>query len=98
MSVEGTYKITVKTPLGPQEAQLTLRSEGSALSGSIENVKGRSDFSGGSVDGNEFRFPARISTPIGRIHADIAGRVEDDRLIASAKLPLGTAKIEGVRI
>jgi hypothetical protein len=98
MSLEGTYKITVKTPLGPQEAQLTLRCQGASLSGSIENVKGRSNFSDGIVNGNEFRFPARISTPIGRIHAEITGRVEEDRLIATAKLPLGKAEIEGVRI
>jgi hypothetical protein len=98
MSVEGTYKITVKTPLGPQEAAMTLCVEGSALSGAIENVKGRSDFSGGTVAGGEFRFSARIGTPIGRVHADIEGRVEGDRLSATARLPLGKAVIDGTRI
>lgn len=98
MSVHGTYKITVKTPLGPQEAKLTLCTEGTTLSGFIENIKGRTDFSGGVVNENELQFYARISTSIGRVHADIAGRVEGDRFIATAKLPLGKAEIEGVRL
>lgn len=98
MSVPGTYKVTVKTPLGPQEAKLTFAVDGAALSGAIENVKGRSDFSGGTVSGNEVHFSARISTPIGRVHADISGRVDGDRFTATAKLPLGKAEIEGARM
>lgn len=98
MSIPGTYEIAVKTPLGPQQAKLTLAVDGAALSGSIENVKGRSDFSGGTVSGNEVHFSARISTPIGRVHADINGRVDGDRFIATARLPLGKAEIEGLRI
>lgn len=98
MSVPGTYKVAVKTPLGPQDAKLTLVVDGTALSGTIENVKGRSDFTGGTVTGDEVRFSARISTPIGRVHADITGKVEGDRFIGAAKLPLGKAGIEGVRI
>ncbi|MGG1946230.1 hypothetical protein AB1286_32865 [Trinickia sp. NRRL B-1857] len=77
---------------------MTLRAEGTTLSGYIETAKGRSDFSGGTVNGHEFRFPARIGTPIGRVHADVEGRVDGDRLTATAKLPLGTAEIEGARI
>ncbi|ATQ68728.1 MULTISPECIES: hypothetical protein [Methylosinus] len=98
MPVPGTYKITVKTPVGPQEAELVLNVEGATLSGFIKNVKGRSDFSGGAVAGDEVRFSARISTPIGRIRAEIVGRVDGDRFIAAAKLPLGKAEIEGIRI
>jgi hypothetical protein len=98
MSVQGTYRIAVKTPLGPQEAKLTLVVEGTALSGAIENVKGRSDFTGGTVSGDAVSFKARISTPIGRVHADIIGRVDGDRFTGSAKLPLGKAEIDGVRV
>ncbi|HBK04512.1 MAG TPA: hypothetical protein DDZ81_01475 [Acetobacteraceae bacterium] len=98
MPVPGTYQITVKTPVGPQQAKLVFCVEGAALSGFIENVKGRSDFSGGTVTGGEVRFSARISTPIGRIRAEIVGRVDGDRFTAAAKLPLGKAEIEGIRI
>jgi hypothetical protein len=98
MSIPGIYKITVKTPLGPQEAKLTFAVDGASLSGTIENVKGRSDFSGGTATGDEVRFSARISTPIGRVHADIVGKVDGDRFTATAKLPLGKAEIEGARI
>ena len=98
MSVSGTYEITVKTPLGPQAAKLTLAADGAALSGSIENIKGKSDFSGGTVAGDEVHFSARISTPIGRVHAEINGKVDGDRFIATAKLPLGKAELDGVRI
>lgn len=98
MPIPGTYKITVKTPLGPQEAKLTFVVEGEELSGAIENIKGRSDFSGGTITGDKVHFFARISTPIGRIRAEIDGRVEGDRFTGAAKLPLGKAEIEGLRI
>jgi hypothetical protein len=98
MPVPGTYKVTIKTPLGPQEAKLTLTVAGTALSGAIENVKGRSDFSGGTVSGDAVQFNARISTPVGRVHAEVVGRVDGDRFTGAAKLPLGKAEIDGVRI
>jgi hypothetical protein len=98
MTVAGDYKITLNTPVGPQEGSLSLQVDGMSLSGTIHNAKGATDFDGGTVKGNEVDFKARISTPIGHLKAHVTGTVDGDRFTGSAKLPLGSAQIEGTRI
>lgn len=97
MSIAGNYKVTVKTPVGLQEGSLTLVVDGESLSGSLENAKGSTEFSGGTITGNEVQFATRIKTPMGRLKAQVSGKVEGDKFTGTAKLPLGTAHIEGVR-
>ena len=98
MSVQGSYKITVSTPVGLQEGLLTLVTNGGKLSGAIENSRGISEFSDGWVEGDEVRFTAKIHTPVGRVKAEITGRIDGDAFTGAAKLPLGAARIEGVRV
>ena len=97
MAVAGSYKVTVKTPIGPQEGSLTLRVDGNSLSGALTNPTGASEFSGGTVSGTEVRFATKIKTPLGRLKAQVVGTVEGDRFEGTAKLPLGVARIEGIR-
>ena len=52
MAVDGTYKIEIDTPMGKQEAKLTLKTAGEKLSGTMESSLGKTDFSGGTVKGN----------------------------------------------
>jgi hypothetical protein len=97
MSISGTYKVKVSTPVGPQEGSLTLMVDGDTLSGALENAKGTTEFNGGTVNGNEVQFATKIKTPLGRLKAQVNGMVEGNRFAGTAKLPLGVAKIEGVR-
>lgn len=97
MAIAGTYDVTVQTPLGLQVGSLLLRVADGTLSGTLESPKGESEFAGGTVMGNEIQFTARIHTPVGRIKARITGTVDGDKFIGEAKLPLGTAQIEGER-
>jgi carbon-monoxide dehydrogenase large subunit len=97
MSVEGTYQVKVKTPVGEQEGTLTLAVEGQALSGSLTNPRGSSDFTGGEVNGNEVHFTTKIKTPMGRLKGQVTGKVNGDTFTGVARLPLGTAQIEGRR-
>jgi hypothetical protein len=98
MSISGTYKVKVSTPVGPQEGSLTLMADGDTLSGALENAKGATEFNGGTVNGNEVQFATKIKTPLGRLKAQVNGKIEGDRFAGTAKLPLGVAKIEGVRM
>jgi hypothetical protein len=97
MTIAGTYRVTVTTPVGPQQGVLTLKVDGHALSGTLASPKGTTEFSGGTAAGDEVHFVAKIKTPIGRVKAQISGRVAGDRFTGQAKLPLGVAQIEGVR-
>ncbi len=98
MTIDGTYKLILKTPVGEQEGRLSLRTDGTVLSGSIENAKGKVLFDDGIAEGNAVSFQARIPTPIGKLKAHVTGKVAGDHFSGIAKLPLGAAEIEGDRV
>lgn len=97
MSVSGTYEITVQTPLGKQTGSLTLTVEESSLTGTLVNSNGSFDLTDGRVHGNEVQFTTKIKTPMGKLKAQISGKVEGDTFKGTANLPLGSAEIEGIR-
>ncbi len=98
MSIQGQYDVTVKTPVGTQEGSLRLVVDGDDLSGVLTNPKGASEFSGGTVSGNEVAFETKIRTPMGRLKAQVSGRIDGRKFTGTAKLPLGVAHIEGIRV
>jgi hypothetical protein len=97
MAIDGTYKVKVKTPVGVQEGALTLSTAGGTLSGRLDNAKGSTEFTGGTITGNAVAFATKIRTPMGRLKAQVNGVVEGDHFHGLAKLPLGTAEIDGER-
>ena len=96
--VEGTYEIKVHTPMGVEEGTLKLVVVNGSLSGTIINKKGESEFRDGTVSDNKIQFDTKIKTPMGRLKARITGEVENGTFNGIAKLPLGTAKVEGEKI
>jgi len=98
MTIDGTYKVTVKTPLGPQQGQLVLKTDGTSLSGVLQNPKGENAFEGGTVEGNTVCFVTRIRTPMGRLKAEITGEIAGNSFTGTAKLPLGNAEISATRL
>lgn len=98
MTIDGTYKLTLKTPVGEQEGKLLLCTDGNVLTGSIKNTMGEVAFDGGTVDGDAVTFDTRIPTPIGKLKAHVTGTVIGDHFSGMAKLPLGAAEIEGERV
>lgn len=99
MAVSGTYTLTIKTPMGSQDGEMTLRMEENILRGTLRNSAGSSDFTGDIVDGNkvQFNINTKIKTPLGRMKAQVSGTVEGNVFSGSAALPLGIAEIYGVR-
>jgi len=97
MSVTGTYKIQVKTPAGLQEGRMTLFVEGDSLTGMLDYSAGRCEFKNGKVKGNAVEFTTKINTPIGHLKALVTGVVKGDSFSGIAKLPIGSAKINGIR-
>jgi hypothetical protein len=59
MLISGNYKNMVSTPVGQQEGSLTLVADGNALSGTLVNEKGSTDFAGGTIAGNEVHYLSR---------------------------------------
>ena len=99
MAVDGTYKVEVDTPIGKQEATLTLTTDGTALSGSTESVMGSQEFSGGTVNGDQVSWNMEINSPIGKMELIYNATVSDDTISGEVKTGnFGTSLFKGVRI
>ena len=77
---------------------MTLKSDGSSLSGKYESAMGTEEFSGGTVDGNRCSGNATVKTPMGPMNLKITATVDGDRISGQAVSPFGTATFEGLKV
>lgn len=98
MSIDGTYQVTVKTPLGNQKGKLTIQSSGDIFSGSLETSTGTTHFSDGRVNGSQLQWHAETKTPMGSFDVNYTATVEGGRLSGEAATPMGKAPMEGMRL
>ena len=61
MSVAGTYKITINSPMGAQEATLTLNDDGT---GNMSGAQGSQDLAEVTIDGNAASWSTEIQQPM----------------------------------
>lgn len=63
MAVDGTWKVTVQSPMGPQQADLVLKHEGGNLTGSASGVAGKADIANGKLNGDKGTWSMSIQQP-----------------------------------
>ena len=61
--VDGTYEVTVKSPLGDQKSTLTVKSDGSGFTGTNAGAMGSNDISG-EVNGNTISWKQQMTVPM----------------------------------
>ena len=99
MAVDGTYDIIVDTPIGAQTMKLILKTEGSALSGSIDSPMGAQEFSGGSVSGDDISWQMEINSPIGNMNLEYKGKITGDDIDGEVKAgDFGSSPFKGKRV
>jgi hypothetical protein len=99
MAVDGTYKIEIDTPMGKQEAKLTLKSAGAKLSGAMESSFGTTSFSDGTVKGNEVSWNTEISSPMGKMELTYKGKVTGNDISGEVKAgDFGTSPFKGKKV
>ena len=65
MSADGTWKLTMQTPLGDRKATLALQSAGDALTGRLTGEEGNAtDIYEGRLNGNSAAWKADIKSPM----------------------------------
>ena len=94
--VEGKWNITIKTPMGNKSGVLDLKTEGTALTGSLSDGDHYAAISDGKVDGNRLSWSAKITKPM-RMSFKFTATVEADRISGAAKHLLGKATFTGTR-
>ncbi len=96
--MDGLYEVAVRTPMGEIKGNVKLITSGNELSGYIETMGKRNNFSGGRVSGNKFTISGNINASITSIKYDIQGEVMGNTLNINAKTNMGSFKLQGKRI
>ena len=98
MAIDGTYQGKISTLMGSTDCMLTLKADGTKLSGHANAMGIESDVKEGTVDGNSFAFKVEGNGPLGHMVLDIQGVVEGDKISGTAKAGRMKARFEGTRV
>jgi hypothetical protein len=94
---DGTWNITMDSPMGAQQATLTLVTDGGSLSGKLAGPQGEMAFENGTVDGDNLTWTIALEQPM-PMQIETTATVDGDNLTGEAKLgSFGTAKLTGTR-
>jgi len=84
MSVSGTWKLTIDTPLGTQESTLELNEDGGTLTGTATQGDETTEIFDGTVDGDNVTWKVKVTKPIS-VTATLTGTVNGDEMSGHAK-------------
>ena len=97
MSADGTWNVTMNTPMGAQQATLTLKTAGDALEGKMEGAQGAMDLEEGKVDGDALSWSANMTSPMA-MKLEFTAKVEGDKISGEVELgAFGKATFSGDR-
>jgi hypothetical protein len=97
MSADGSWNTTMNTPMGAQNATLTLVSDGNALTGNMSGPQGEMELEDGAIDGDTLTWKASITTPMA-MTLEFTASVSGDEISGSVKLgAFGDATFSGTR-
>jgi hypothetical protein len=98
MSADGTWKLSMQTPIGERRSTLSLKSTGSALTGKLTNDEGNStDIFDGKADGDRVSFRAAIMNPM-PLTLEFTASVEGDKISGSVNASgVGSWPFSGTR-
>jgi hypothetical protein len=99
MSADGTWKISMSTPMGAQEMTLELKEEGSTLSGTMSAAMAPEPMalSDGTVDGASLAWKAALTQPM-PMTLEFKATVDGDSISGDVALgSFGNATFTGTR-
>lgn len=99
MNIDGDWNITMKTPLGSQEAKLRLSADGGTLTGNMESRLGSGDLTDGKVACDALRWKAALKF-FSTIPTDVEfiAKVSGDTISGTMNLGrIGKAPFKGLR-
>lgn len=98
MALDGTWNITLKTPMGDRPVTVTLTTDGNDLSGTFASPQGDQDFDGGTANGDEAAWSTMFNGAMGEMKLDFVGSVEGDTLDGTVQFgSFGSGTFSGTR-
>lgn len=97
MSADGTWKLTMQTPIGERKLTLSLQSAGDALTGKLAGEDGNSiDIYDGKASGNSASWKANIKNPM-PLTLEFTGAVDGDTIAGTVNAAVGSWPFTGSR-
>jgi hypothetical protein len=97
MAIDGTWNLTIETPIGTQESTLQAQSSAGALTGTQSGPDGSQPIQDGAINGAEASWSVNITSPMA-MTLEFSGVVDGDTLSGSVKLGMfGEARFTGLR-
>jgi hypothetical protein len=97
MAVDGTWNLTMNTPMGERRSTLTLSTSGGTLTGTQEAEGNTTDIAAGSVAGNDVSWQVSITNPM-PLTLTFNGTVDGNTLNGTADTGMfGSFPFEGTR-
>lgn len=97
MSADGSWNVTMNTPMGAQKATLVLATAGDKLTGQMKGQQGTLELLDGKVNGDTLTWAANMTQPM-PIKLEFTGKVTGDKIAGNVKLgAFGNATFEGTR-
>ena len=98
MSADGSWHCTINSPMGAQQATMTLKTDGSRLSGKTEGAQGTQEFDGGTADGDNLTWKIEMTSPM-PMTLEVSAAVDGDTIAGNVKLgAFGDATFSGTRV
>lgn len=96
-NVDGSYDVTIKSPMGDQSAVLTVNSNGDSFDGQMVGGLGSMDITGGTVAGDTLNWTMDMTVPM-PMQLDASATVEGDAITGSVKAgAFGEMALSGTR-
>ncbi|KAJ1563153.1 hypothetical protein HK405_012422 [Cladochytrium tenue] len=88
VKVDGTWNLTVQTPMGAQPVTLTLAvGDGNSLTGALNGAEGRNEISNGTIDGATVYFHAAFKRGV-KLSVSYKATIDGDSISGTAKARL----------
>lgn len=98
MPFDGTWALTIETPIGRQESTFEAQTSGGVLTGTQSGPDGSQPVQDGAVDGDEATWSVSITAPM-PLTLEFKGAVQGDAMSGSVKLgAFGESTFTGVRV
>ena len=97
MSADGTWNMSMKTPMGEQQGTRTRATDAGTLTGTMAGPQGALEIEDGTVDGDSLAWTVNMTSPM-PIKVEATAPVDGDAIPGEAKLgAFGTAPFSGTR-
>ena len=97
MAADGTWDLTMQTPMGERRSKLTLATSGGTLTGTQEAEGNTTDIADGSVSGDDLSWKVSITNPM-PLTLTFNGTVDGNNLNGTADTGMfGSFPFEGTR-